>query len=57
MLHDVVIIGAGPVGATLALALADADLDVVALDSRAEGTVGRGDRSLALSHGARLISR
>jgi len=54
MLHDVVIIGAGPVGATLALALADADLDVVALDSRAEGTVGRGDRSLALSHGARL---
>ena len=49
------IVGAGPVGATLALALADADLDVVALDARAPGETLRGDRSLALSHGARLI--
>lgn len=55
MLHDVVIVGAGPVGATLALALAGNDLDVVALDARARGTTARGDRSLALSHGARLI--
>ena len=28
MTHDVAIVGAGPVGATLALALAGADLDV-----------------------------
>ena len=55
MLRDLVIVGAGPVGATLALALADSDLDVVALDARPEGSIGRGDRSLALSHGARLI--
>jgi 2-octaprenyl-6-methoxyphenol hydroxylase len=55
MLHDFIIVGAGPVGATLALALVDSELDVVALDARAEGTIGRGDRSLALSHGARLI--
>jgi len=55
MLHDLVIAGAGPVGATLALALADDGLDVVALDSRSEGDIGRSDRSLALSHGARLI--
>jgi 2-octaprenyl-6-methoxyphenol hydroxylase len=55
MLHDLIIVGAGPVGATLALALVDGDLDVIALDARAEGTIGRGDRSLALSHGARLI--
>src|SRR6478735_5158207 len=55
MLHDVVIAGAGPVGATLALALAADDIDVVALDARKAGTVARGDRSLALSHGARLI--
>jgi 2-octaprenyl-6-methoxyphenol hydroxylase len=55
MLHDLVIVGAGPVGATLALALVDGDLDVVALDARAEGAIGRGDRALALSHGARLI--
>jgi 2-octaprenyl-6-methoxyphenol hydroxylase len=54
-MHDVVIVGAGPVGGALALALADADLDIVALDSRAPGSTLRGDRSLALSHGARLI--
>ena len=55
MLHDVVIVGAGPVGTTLALALARGELDVVALDQRTSGTIARGDRSLALSHGARLI--
>ncbi len=54
-MHDVAIVGAGPVGGTLALALADADLDVVALDARSRGAVARADRSLALSHGARLI--
>ena len=54
-MHDVVIVGAGPVGATLALGLRDADLDVVALDVRALGAAARSDRSLALSHGARLI--
>ena len=54
-MHDVVIVGAGPVGGALALALADADLDIVALDARATGTPLRADRSLALSHGARLI--
>ena len=55
MLNDVVIVGAGPVGATLALALAGGDLDVASLDARAPDTLARGDRSLALSHGARLI--
>ena len=55
MLHDVVIVGAGPVGSTLALALAAGDLDVTVLDARPAGSAGRGDRSLALSHGARLI--
>src|SRR5512147_1625578 len=52
---DLCIVGAGPVGATLALALAGSGLDVVALDARASGETLRGDRSLALSHGARLI--
>ena len=55
MLHDVVIVGAGPVGSTLALALAAGEIDVVVLDGRAFGATLRGDRSLALSHGARLI--
>lgn len=54
-MHDVAIVGAGPVGGTLALAIADADLSVVALDARDEGSTLRGDRSLAISHGARLI--
>lgn len=54
-MHDVIIAGAGPVGASLALAIADADLDVLALDARPRGVAPRGDRSLALSHGARLI--
>jgi 2-octaprenyl-6-methoxyphenol hydroxylase len=55
MLHDVAIVGAGPVGAVLALALADGDLDVVVQDARARGETLRAERSLALSHGARLI--
>ena len=55
MLRDVAIIGAGPVGATLALSLRDADFDVVAFDARKQGALLRSDRSLALSHGARLI--
>lgn len=55
MLHDVAIVGAGPVGATLALALADSDLDVVVLDARPAAGAARGDRSLALSHGTCLV--
>ena len=54
-MHDVVIVGAGPVGATLALALADTDLDVVVADARQAGAAGRTERTLALSHGARLV--
>ena len=54
-MHDVVVVGAGPVGATLALALRHADLDVVVLDARTSGAAARADRALALSHGARLI--
>jgi len=53
--YDVAIAGAGPVGATLALALADAKLDVVIADARAAGETRVADRTLALSHGARLI--
>ncbi len=54
-MHDVVVVGAGPVGATFALALRHADLDIAVLDARAAGEAARADRSLALSHGARLI--
>ena len=54
-MRDLVIVGAGPVGGALALALAQTDLDIVALDARAAGSTMRGDRSLALSHGTRLV--
>jgi 2-octaprenyl-6-methoxyphenol hydroxylase len=54
-MHDVAIVGAGPVGGTLALAIAGRGLAVVALDARAPGATLRGDRSLAISHGARLV--
>lgn len=55
MLHDVAIVGAGPIGAAFALALRDSELDVVVLDARPPGATVRGDRTLALSHGTRLI--
>ena len=37
MLHDVVIVGAGPVGSTLALSLTAGDVDVTLLDARPAG--------------------
>jgi 2-octaprenyl-6-methoxyphenol hydroxylase len=53
-LRDLAVVGCGPVGGTFVLALAGHGLDVVGLDARAPGTAPKGDRSLALSHGARL---
>src|SRR5207248_4531819 len=54
-MHDVAIVGAGPVGSAFALALADDGFDVVVLDARPERQSIGGERMLALSHGARLI--
>ena len=54
-MHDIVIVGAGPVGGTLALAVARSGHSIVALDARDAGSTLRGDRSLAISHGGRLI--
>jgi len=52
---DVLIVGGGPAGAALALALADSGLEFRVLDARAEGQLGARDRTLALSHSARLV--
>lgn len=52
--HDLAIVGAGPVGMTLALALKDAGLDILLLDARARGAARHDPRVLALSHGSRL---
>ena len=52
---DIAIIGGGPVGATLALALAAGGIEATVLESR-QGDTATGDaRPLALSYGSRLI--
>jgi len=53
--YDVAIIGGGPVGVALALALRGNDLNVVLLEAR-ETAINTGDpRALALSYGTRLL--
>ena len=52
MTHDVLIVGAGPVGMALALALRHRGLDVALVDSRARGASGGDPRVLALSLGS-----
>ena len=53
--YDVVVIGGGPVGATLALDLQSASMSVLLLESRPGGVEAAGVRPLALSYGSRLI--
>lgn len=55
---DVIIVGGGPVGAVLALALAQgapATLRVTVLEAQADSAPRSDTRTLALSHGSRLI--
>ncbi len=52
-MHDILIIGAGPVGSALALALSDSGLAVMLLEAQRAAVADR--RSLALSYGSRLI--
>ena len=52
--HDLLIVGAGPVGLALALALKNAGLDIVLADARPRDAVTRDPRDLALAHGTRL---
>ena len=53
---DIVIVGGGPVGAALALALRDSGLSVTVLEARAGVTPGTSDpRPIALSHSSRLL--
>lgn len=53
--HDVVIVGGGPVGTSLALALGSSGLDVLTMDSRSSEALPSDARTLALSWGSRLI--
>ncbi|MDX5444526.1 MAG: FAD-dependent monooxygenase [Zoogloeaceae bacterium] len=52
---DILIIGGGPAGLALALALADSGKPVAVADARDAGTVAADPRALALAHGSRLI--
>lgn len=52
---DVAIVGGGPVGTALALALAGTDVQAVLLESRARTAPVSDGRPLALSYGSRLI--
>ena len=53
-MDDLLIVGGGPIGATLALALRDSGLVYRLLDARPSGGLGAGERTLALAHSARL---
>lgn len=52
---DILIVGGGPVGATLALALKDSGLEVCLLEARSEVARGGDPRALALSYGSHLL--
>ena len=52
--QDLLIVGAGPVGLALALALKDAGLTITLADSRDRGAARQDPRMLALAHGTRL---
>ncbi len=53
-MDDLLIVGGGPIGATLALALRASGLDYRVFDARPRGGLGAGERTLALAHNARL---
>jgi 2-octaprenyl-6-methoxyphenol hydroxylase len=53
--YDIAIIGGGPVGSALALALRDSRLKVCVLEARPAGSASQDARALALSYGSRLV--
>ncbi|MBM3356546.1 MAG: 2-polyprenyl-6-methoxyphenol hydroxylase [Betaproteobacteria bacterium] len=53
--HHVLVIGGGPVGAALVMALRGSGLRLGVLEAQAPGTAGTDPRPIALSHGSRLI--
>ena len=52
---DIAIIGGGPVGAALALALRDSNFSITVLEARSSKDGQADPRALALSYGSRLL--
>ena len=52
---DLTIIGGGPVGASLALALRDSGLNICVLEARPKNSASNDVRALAVSYGSRLL--
>jgi len=52
--HDLVIVGGGPVGAALAIALSGSGYDVLLLEARPQLDAAGDGRTLAMSYGSRL---
>ena len=55
LLHDVVIVGGGPIGCAAAIALSEAGLDVVVLEANSDRQRAPDSRTLALSWNSHLI--
>src|SRR3546814_10244889 len=53
--HNILIVGGGPVGSMLALALNQKGIPSTILEARGAGASHRDQRALALSYGSRLI--
>ena len=53
--HDIVIVGGGPVGAAVAIALRRSGFRVLVLEARADAGNSNDARTLAMSYGSRLI--
>jgi 2-octaprenyl-6-methoxyphenol hydroxylase len=53
--HDIVIVGGGPIGAAVAIALQASGFDVLVLEARADQHDRDDARTLAISYGSRLI--
>ena len=54
-IYDIAIIGGGPVGCALALALQDSPLKIAVLEARPADAASMDARALALSYGSRLL--
>jgi len=53
--YDVAIVGGGPIGAAVAIALQGSDLGVLVLEARSDAGSSNDARTLAMSYGSRLI--